>query len=230
MLREVERVGDGAGLLGAAVLTVELRGRDELLLRDAAHALHHLDRVAAVVPAQELEDRVRVPERQVTLRVALGVELVLPGLLVVGALLGIEPIEPREEPAPVRGRLELGVDQERGVRVVDDVVLEVEVVVDGVRDEAAEEGDVRARAQRHVHVGGGARPGEARVHVRVVEPPQLEEDAVDARDVPQVGLRLPEQLDRVVVARPELEAAAVPGLLSGGLGNGVVSHRGLHPP
>ena len=56
VLGEVQRVGDGARLLGARVLAEELGDLLELRLRDAAHPLDHLGRVAAVVPLHELED------------------------------------------------------------------------------------------------------------------------------------------------------------------------------
>src|SRR5437867_7414586 len=48
----------------------------------------------------------------------------------------------------------------RGVRVVDDVVLEVQVVLDGVVDQPAEEHDVGTATQRDVDVGGRARSEE----------------------------------------------------------------------
>src|SRR2546426_4009251 len=50
VLREVEGVGDGSSLLRPRVGAEELGDLLELRLRDAAHALHHLGRVPAVVP------------------------------------------------------------------------------------------------------------------------------------------------------------------------------------
>ena len=61
VLGEVQRVGDAPGLLGAGVAAVELGHLLELRLGDAAHLLDHVQRVAAVVAAEELEDRVGDP-------------------------------------------------------------------------------------------------------------------------------------------------------------------------
>jgi len=129
----------GSGLLAPGGAAGELGNLGELGPRDAAVSLHDLGRLAAVVAPQELEDRVRVLEREVTLGVALAVPLALPGRLVArlgdvrvrAALAGM--LEAVEEPAEVCRRLEGGVDEEGGVRVMDDVILEVEVVLACVR-------------------------------------------------------------------------------------------------
>ena len=74
----------------------------------------------------------------------------------------------------------------RRVRVGDDVLLEVLLVVEDVLDQAAEEGDVAARAQRHVQVGDGAGAGEPRVDV-------------DDLRAPRLGLHHPLEADRVAL-------------------------------
>src|SRR5207249_11280801 len=62
-------------------------------------------------------------------RSALAVELILPGRPIV-RLLG--SVEAREQAVEIGGRLERRIEQKRGVRVVNDVVLEVEVLLDRV--------------------------------------------------------------------------------------------------
>ena len=61
VLGEVERVGDGARLLGPGVAAEELGDLLELGLRNPADALDHLGGVPAVLAPQELEDGVRGP-------------------------------------------------------------------------------------------------------------------------------------------------------------------------
>jgi len=96
------------------------------------------------VSLHELEDAARIAQGQVALGIALPVELVLPRIPLVGlGQVGIDAalagrLEAGEEAAPVGGGLERGIDEEGGVGVVDDVVLEVEVVLDGVADQPAE--------------------------------------------------------------------------------------------
>src|SRR5262249_31612678 len=51
------------------------------------------------------------------------------------------------------------------VRVVDDVVTEVEVLLDHIVDEPTEEHDIHARTDRHMDVRGGTRADEPGVHV-----------------------------------------------------------------
>ncbi len=83
---------------------------------------------------------------------------IIPGRLVVNLFLGIEA-----GVQAVFGKLESVFDNEGGVGVVDQIFVGDAVVRDGVVDHAAEEGDVGAGANLHVHVGvrGGAR--EARI-------------------------------------------------------------------
>ena len=72
------------------------------------------------------------------------------------------------------------------VGVGDDVLVEVLLVLEDVVDDAAEEGDVAARAQRHVHVGDRRGAGEPRVDV---------DDLRAAR----LGLHHPLEPDRVAL-------------------------------
>src|SRR2546426_1427049 len=121
----------------------------EQLLRDAADPLDHLRGVAAVLPAQALEHAVRIAKRRVLLRIAVGVQLELPRGLVVAPDGGVESAE---EPIQVRRGLELGVEDQGGVRVRHDVIVEVFLALDRVVDQAAEEHDVGARSDRHPDV------------------------------------------------------------------------------
>jgi|SRR2546425_620953 len=55
----------------------------------------------------------------------------------------------------------------------------------------------------------GRQIDDRRVDVRVVEAPELEEDTVDPSQISEVGLGFAEELDRVIVATPELQSPAV---------------------
>src|SRR5205807_2357409 len=60
-----DRVGERAGPVSTRVRQERLGHLDDLLLRRAADPLHHLRRVAAVVPLEELEHAVWVLQRGV---------------------------------------------------------------------------------------------------------------------------------------------------------------------
>ncbi len=177
----------------------------EVLRRDAADALDHLRRVAAEVALEDLEDAAGVLQRLVALELARvhararallealrGVlartgrrrhlaALVHPRTAVVHPRLGVEAAE---QPAEVLRVLEVLAHERRGVRVVDDVVLEVALRLEHVADEAAEERDVRARADGEVQVGELARAAVARVDV-------------DDLRAALLGLHHPAEADRV---------------------------------
>src|SRR5256714_7077752 len=90
---------------------------------------------------------------------------VVPGRLVVSHPPGVEAGE-----QAVFGQLESVFDDEGGVGVVDEVISGEAIILDGVVDEAAEEGYVRARAYLQEEVGGRRRAREPRVnddHLRV---------------------------------------------------------------
>src|SRR4029453_8140105 len=98
---------------------------------------------------------------------ALGVVAVVePGVLPGGVFVGPPLRVPAAEQAVgVLGVLEPLVDDRRGVGVADHVLLEVALVLEHVVDDRAQEDDVAAGPQRHVHVGQGAGAGEAGVDV-----------------------------------------------------------------
>src|SRR5579883_2105962 len=95
---------------------------------------------------------------------------VLPAAGVVAALLLIEA---GEEAVEVLGVAELLADDRRAVGVRHDVLAEVALVRDDVVDDAAEEGDVRARTERDVDVGDRAGPGVAGIDVDELGAPRL---------------------------------------------------------
>ena len=83
---------------------------------------------------------------------------VIPGGFVVGLGGGIES---RIE--PVLGKLEAVFDDEGGVGEIHQIIFGDAVVLDGVMDQPAEEGDIRAGANLEVKVGHRGRPREARI-------------------------------------------------------------------
>jgi hypothetical protein len=96
--------------------------------------------------------------------------VVAPALRVVDATPGIEP---GEDAVQVLGVAVLLGDQGRRVGVGDDVVAEIAPLLQDVADQAAEEHDVGAGAQRRVEVGQRRRAGEPRVDVQDLRPPEL---------------------------------------------------------
>ena len=193
VLRPSDAVDQRRGALPVRVRRPRLADRPELLRRRAADALDHLRGVAGEVPLEDLEHAARVLQRRVLGDAVGGVversparprlhrarlllvlgrvagvlvdltrALVLPAAAVVRRRVGVvtteQPVQILRVPVLVR-------DEGRGVRERRDVLAEVQVVGQDVVDQAAEERDVSARADRHVGVGDSAGAGEARVDV-----------------------------------------------------------------
>src|SRR5882724_6367785 len=165
-------VDKGAGLLHVAVFanrSVEVGGIEELLLGNAGDALDHLRRVARVLLLQELEYAVGILEcwikvdsswqrrkgsrlsgfsgrrsRRLPVRT-----LVIPACAVVSLFLGIET----GEQAVDVGELEILVDDEARVGVMDQVFFGDSIIFNGVVNQAAEERDIRPRANLAEHIG-----------------------------------------------------------------------------
>ena len=176
MLGPPERVGDRARPLAAGVPAEELRDLHHLLGTAAAHPGHRLRGVPGVVAPEDLEHTHRILERRVGARqaprpVRAGLTHVLPGPgpEVVAARRGVEA---REQSGIVIAPVLIG-DERRGVRVVDDVLFEVALSLQDVPDDAAEERDVRSRADLDEHVGDRRRARVARVDVNHHAPPLL---------------------------------------------------------
>ncbi len=72
-----------------------------------------------------------------------------PGRLVV---ILSSPVVAGEQTVQFRRPLEVGVHQERGIGVVDNVFLEIEVVFQNVVDHPAQEGDIRSGTERGVEI------------------------------------------------------------------------------
>jgi hypothetical protein len=71
VLGPAQRVDEHRRALAAGVRDQRVGGLEEVVLRDAAHALDHLRRVARVLAHQLAEDGARILQRLVALRVAL---------------------------------------------------------------------------------------------------------------------------------------------------------------
>ena len=160
-------VHDGAGLALGAGGGIGLVDLQQVLLRGAGDLGDQPRGVAGVMGFQQLKHAAFVLKRQILLGNAVGVQLVGPLARVVGPLVRVEAGE-----QPVL-EIESITDQEGGVRVADDVLLVVELVVDDVLDHAAQEGDVGPGAQGRVDVRLGGGPGKARVHADHLAAPVL---------------------------------------------------------
>jgi len=117
--------------------------------------------IAGIMLLQELENAVRVLKGGILEDHAVLARLIGPGLLVV-----LGPFQTREDAVVVPGELEGGIHQEGGVGIVLYILVKEEVVVDDVLDHAAEEGDVRPRADGCVNMGLGRRLGEPWVNAQ----------------------------------------------------------------
>src|SRR5271167_1253908 len=84
---------------------------------------------------------------------------VVPGGFIVGTRSGIKPGE-----QPVVRQLEAFLHDERGVRVVDEIILGDAVVFDRVANQPAEERDVGTGANLEEKISGSGRASESRVN------------------------------------------------------------------
>ena len=75
---------------------------------------------------------------------------IIPRGLVVTLGLGVKA---GEHPIGVRGQLEIAFDDERRIRVVDQVIFRDAAVLDGIANDAAEESDVRPGANLAEKIG-----------------------------------------------------------------------------
>ncbi len=146
-----------SALSGAAVRGEQLADLQELVLRRAADARHHLRRVAVDVLAQKVDDAARILPGVVDLGEALIVQLVVPARLVVAARVFVVAGE-----QPVLEAEALLHDQ-AGVGVGAHVLVLDRVLLQQIADHAAQEGDVGSRADRRVEVGDRGGAGEARI-------------------------------------------------------------------
>ncbi len=179
VLGEADGVDHAADLVGGAGGPELVGDGEELVHRDPGDLRHHLRRVAGVVVLQLLEDApwilqrgVDAGERRPGRRRALG-QSGVGGVLALGRRLALV-VPHRRVVAALRlvvageqavVELEVLGDEERRVRVQLDVVLVVQLVLEHVVDQTAEEGDIGPGADRGEHVGDRRRPREARVDV-----------------------------------------------------------------
>ena len=166
------------GVLGKAQCICEARGAirlgvirdgvsqiEEVLLRDTAGLLHHLRGVTGVVTLENLEHRVRVLQSLVFLHVprrTLRLTDILPR---VGDVLAGLWVIARKQAIQVLRVLVIGGNDGGGVGVREHVIVEVELVVDHVLDDRAEQDHVSTAANADVAVRESRSTGVARIHV-----------------------------------------------------------------
>ena len=217
VLRQPDRVNDRHHLVGPAGLADDLGDLEELLLGNAGDRRDHRGREPRVVLAHELKHRARVLEVHVPLgerhagararrRVTTGDDLLLGPLecrlggrvALVGPRRGVVEVLGRIVPAEqALVEAEPLLHDERGVRVVPDVLVVDQVLFEHVVDQAAEEGDVRAGPNPRIHVRHRRGPGEPRINVDHLGA------AAAADPASRIELRLQEPLepDRVSLGR-----------------------------
>ena len=193
---------------------VQVRSLQELIFGNAGDALHHLRRVAGVLLLQQLVDAARMLQVEIVGDVGrqrrrrwaecrpLHVRSAAAAAAVysppVGGLTGqiaASFVIPRSLVVTVRGRIETGIqavirkleaffDDERGVGVIDQVLLGDPVVLQRVADDTAQEGNVGARTNLQKEVGLRCRAREARIdddHFGVAVPLRLDRPLETAR-------------------------------------------------
>src|SRR5690348_16287790 len=112
---------------------------------------------------QPLKNTARVLERKVALRMTQIVTVIAPGLGRIGSRRFIPSRE-------IAGRTIFRIaiirpDQAGGVRVMNDVLAEEELIFNDVPNEPAKEGDIAPRANRDPNIGESARAREAWIDV-----------------------------------------------------------------
>src|SRR4051794_31546608 len=190
VLRPADAVDERGGALASGVRGPRLAHLAERVRRHATGFRDHLGGVAGVVPLEDLVDAPGMLQRLVARWLAMHADAVclvlqctrglplhrvvlpvgalvllaveLPGLWIVRAGLLVES---REQAVEVLGVAEVLADDVRGVGVGDDVLAEVELVLQDVVDDPAEEYDVGPDAERHERIRDGAGAGEPRVDV-----------------------------------------------------------------
>ena len=145
MVALAEGIHDGPGLVRLAGGGEGLVHGQQIRLGRPRDRGNLLQIVPIIMLFHQLEDAVRVLQRIVALDQALAVLLERPRGLVIGVFLRVIA----GEQAVVER--ELGVHEERGVRVAQYVILKIEIMIEDILDHAAEERDIRARAKRGVH-------------------------------------------------------------------------------
>jgi len=159
VLRPAHRVEIDAGAVGLAGGAVELVHFEKFIDRSAADLADEFRRVAGIVFFQKLEDTVGMLHRRIFADDARAVRLIRPGVFF------IFPVGKAGEHAlVVAGQFQRRIDQESGVGVMPDVLLEIQLVFENVPDHAAQESDVRSRTKRGVQVRLGGGLGKARIH------------------------------------------------------------------
>ena len=162
VLGPADRVGEARGPFPARVLGHRFKQVVEVCGFDSAVLLDHLRRVARVVVAQDLEDRLRVLQARVLEWSTVLVRLVRPRRVLVGARVRVES---GEQSVEVLGVDIVVADEVRGVGVGAHVFVEVPAFGQDTVDERTEQHDVGAGPDGHMLIGdrGGAR--ETRVDV-----------------------------------------------------------------
>ena len=157
MLGPPQGVHEGGGTVGHGGRGEYLADPKELVLWRAADVVHHLRGIAGIVLLHQVEHTARILKSLVDLGVAVRPHLVGPGAAVVLPFIFIVA---RKQAVLERVAL---VHDQGGVGVSFDVLVLYLVVTQQVVDHSAQEGDVRAGANRRIEVRHRCRAGEAGV-------------------------------------------------------------------
>ena len=171
VLRLAKRVKDRTGLVGAARGSIGLPDLKEHVMVHASDAFDHFGRIAGVVSLHDIQNAARILQRFIALehlefrraglvdpgksrafgRVPqlLLIGVVTPGFVVV---LLLDRIPAREE-ARIGIELVVVAKQAGSVRVAEDIVLVIALVLQDVVDHPAEERNVGPRTQTAVDIG-----------------------------------------------------------------------------
>ena len=157
VLRPAQRVQERGGSVGGAGGSQHFTHLQEVRFRRAADVLHDVRRIAGDVLLQQVPHAARMRERFIAHRIAVFIELIVPGRFIVLAFFGVIAAK-----QPVFEGKIIPHQQVR-VGVVLNVVRVNFVVFDQVQQHAGQERNVRTGADRRIDIGHRCRTRKARI-------------------------------------------------------------------
>ncbi len=159
MLGPTQSIHDGSGLVlftGGREVLVDLQ---QICGGHAGCGGNRINVVARVVLLEQLEHATGILEALVPLGNAVGIQFKAPLALVIGAGLFIIT----GEQAVLE--TEILAHDERGIGILGDIFMEVQIILKDVLDHAPEEGDIRTGSQGNMEIRSGGSTRELRVHM-----------------------------------------------------------------
>ncbi len=157
VLRPAQRIQEGRGSVCRTGGGQHFAHFQEVGFRRTANVFHHLRRIAGNVLFKQVPHAARIGERVIAFRIAIFVELIVPGRLIVLAFFRVVAAE-----QPVF-KSKVFPHQQIGVGVVLNVLSVNFVVFNQVQQHAGKERNVRAGADWRIDIGYRCRTRKARI-------------------------------------------------------------------